>query len=371
MTTRKNNSKYCVMIKCIWKELGRWSMYPFRRQPVGWLLVVLAFATSERSTAQNLHLSQFFNAPLLTNAANAGFIPEADFRIGANYRSQWASLPVPFKTMGIWGDAQVFRDRFETGWIGVGGQILRDVAGSGNLSSTKVYGSAAYHQMLGATGLLSAGFSFGFINKRVDVANFTFDDQWNGKFFDYTIISGESFLNSSIAYTDIEAGLNYAWFPTDDIYLHGGLSVKQLNRPKETFFLQAPGYNRIMDRRYTVFLDAVMRLNDQWILSPGGYFSRQSKSQEIVAGLHANYNLSGTGGEHQLIGGAYYRHGDAVIPMVGYQWKNIRFMFSYDATTSPLGTYINMQGASEMSILHNGFYIQRTAQTRQSMCPKF
>lgn len=320
--------------------------------------------------AQNLHFSQFFNAPLLTNAANAGFIPEADYRIGANYRSQWTNLPVPYRTMSIWGDAQVFRDRFETGWVGLGGQILRDVAGSGNLQSTKIYGTAAYHQMLGATGLLSAGFSIGLVNKRVDVNNFRFDDQWNGKFFDYTILTGENFLNTSIAYMDVEAGINYAWFPTDNIYLHGGVSVKQVNRPKETFFMSAPGYNYFMDRRYTVFLDGVMKINDQWIITPGGYFSRQSKSQEIVGGIHANYNLSGDG-EHQLIGGAYYRFGDAAIPMIGYQWKNMRFMFSYDATTSPLGSYINMQGATEMSILHNGFYIQNAGQMRQSMCPKF
>jgi hypothetical protein len=38
----------------------------------------------------------------------------------------------------VW-DAQVFRNRIETGWMGLGGVILHDVAGSGNLTSTKVY----------------------------------------------------------------------------------------------------------------------------------------------------------------------------------------------------------------------------------------
>ena len=31
----------------------------------------------------------------------------------------------------------------------LGGVILKDVAGSGSLTSTKIYGSVAYHQMLG------------------------------------------------------------------------------------------------------------------------------------------------------------------------------------------------------------------------------
>lgn len=339
------------------------------RRTSGMMLLYLLMGTIA-SHAQNLHFSQFFNSPLTTNAANTGFIPESDYRIGANYRSQWTSIPVPYKTMSIWGDAQILRDRFTTGWVGVGGAILRDVAGSGNLASTKIYGSAAYHQMLGATGLLSSGFSIGLVNKRVDISKFTYDNQWNGKFFDYSIQSGENFLATNISYMDVQVGLNYAYFPTDDIYLHGGIALKQLNRPQETFFSQTPGYNRIMDRRYTVFGDAVVKVNDQWIFSPSAYFSRQSRAEELVAGLHANYNLSGDG-EHQLIAGAYYRLGDAFIPMVGYQWKSFRFMFSFDATTSSMRDYNNAQGATEMSLLNSGFYFDNSPQTRQSMCPKF
>ena len=81
--------------------------------------------------SQDLHFSQFFNSPLSTNPANTGFIPSSDFRIGANVRSQWTSIPVPYKTNSIWGDAQVWRDRIPGGWVGLGGLILQDVAGSG------------------------------------------------------------------------------------------------------------------------------------------------------------------------------------------------------------------------------------------------
>ena len=60
--------------------------------------------------AQDLHFSQWFNEPLLTNPANTGFIPDADYRLGANYRNQWSTvMSQPYKTMSIWGDAQVFR----------------------------------------------------------------------------------------------------------------------------------------------------------------------------------------------------------------------------------------------------------------------
>lgn len=318
--------------------------------------------------AQDLHFSQFFNSPLTTNPANTGFLPENDYRIGANYRQQWASIPAQFKTMSIFGDAQVFRDRFESGWVGLGGVILRDVAGSGNLTSTKVYGSAAYHQMLGSTGLLSLGFNLGWANKRVDVTKFTFDNQWNGKFFDAGAPSGENFAATQINYLDVQVGLNYAYFPTDNIYLHAGASVHHVNAPKETFFNATPGYNGAIARRYIAFADAVFKVNDRVIVSPGAYFTTQAKARELTLGLHANYNLSGDG-EKQVIGGLYYRGNDAVVPMIGFQWKSVRLMFAYDATTSSLKNYNHMRGSSEFALLYNGFYNPYNQSLRQTQCP--
>src|SRR5687767_5954792 len=156
-------------------------------------LVLLSF-----SFAQDLHFSQFFNSPLSTNPANTGFIPDADYRIGANYRNQYVNvLSVPYKTISVYGDAQLLRNKLETGWLGLGGLILRDVAGSGNLTSTKVYGSLAYHQMLGYSSLLSAGFNVGWANKTVDLTRLKFPDQFNKStgFFDAAIPTSVVFDN--------------------------------------------------------------------------------------------------------------------------------------------------------------------------------
>ena len=152
-------------------------------------LFVLLFANVN---GQDIHFSQFMNSPLLTNPANTGFIPDADYRIGANYRNQWASIPVPYKTYSVFGDAQLFRNKLENGWVGLGAVLLRDVAGSGNLTSTKGYVSVAYHQELGLSSLLSAGFNIGVANKKVDPAGLHFGDQyvWNGKFFEASVLTG-------------------------------------------------------------------------------------------------------------------------------------------------------------------------------------
>lgn len=44
-------------------------------------ILFFIFASSiaaQQNYAQDLHFSQFFNNPLLTNPANTGFIPDAD-----------------------------------------------------------------------------------------------------------------------------------------------------------------------------------------------------------------------------------------------------------------------------------------------------
>src|SRR3954470_16147115 len=105
-----------------------------------YLLLILAVLSWQMKTArQDLHFSQYFNSPLLVNPANTGFIPDGDYRVGINYRNQWANIGNPYKTFSAFGDAQVFGDRFENGWVGVGGALLRDVAGSGNLATTRAY----------------------------------------------------------------------------------------------------------------------------------------------------------------------------------------------------------------------------------------
>lgn len=318
--------------------------------------------------AQDLHFSQFMNAPLMTNPANTGFIPEADYRIGIQYRSQWTSIPVPYRTSGMFADFQLFRNRFENGWMGAGMLVLNDRAGRGNLRSNKVYGSVAWHQMIGYSSLLSAGFNAGYVSKRIDLSKFTFDNQWNGKFFDATSLNGEQFLNNNaLSYFDLQAGLNYAYFPDENQYFNGGISVHHINEPRETFF---SGSNNKIPRRYTGFLNGIFKLNEDWIINPGGYFSLQAKAYEFVAGGSAAYNLTGDG-SRVVLGGLYYRWGDAAIAMVGYEMQNIRFTFTYDATVSSLARFNNSYGAWEFSLIRNGYYNQYKGDRRHSMCPRF
>lgn len=320
------------------------------------------------SYAQDLHFSQFFNSPLTTNPANTGFIPDADYRLNAQYRNQWSSvMTVPYKTMSISGDAQLFRDRLENGWLGAGAVILSDVAGSGSLRSTKVYGSIAYHQMLGNSSLVSAGFNLGYANKRIDPSGLKFPDQFDGKFFDGERPTAGIPTDNSVSYFDMQVGMNYAYFPHENVYINAGYSIHHVNKPRETFY----GDNTetgIIPMRHIAFVNALLKVHEKVIISPNVYFATQNKATELAGGLLANYNLT-EAGEKQLIAGLYYRHKDAAIPMLGFEVNNLRFTFSYDATVSTLKNFNNYRGATEFTLVKKGFYPQSAG--RQSMCPQF
>jgi type IX secretion system PorP/SprF family membrane protein len=328
--------------------------------------------TAGSASAQDLHFSQFYNSPLTTNPANTGFIPDGDYRIGVNYRNQWSSvMSVPYKTMSAFGDVQLFKDRFQNGWIGAGGVILKDVAGSGNLSSTKIYGSVAYHQMLGYSSLLSAGFNVGYANKTINTTNLKFPDQFDGHFFDNKLPTSAMLDRSSTGYLDLHVGLNYAYFPTGNIYVNGGMSVQHVNRPRESFFASdGVDFDNRIAMRTTGFLNGSFKLNDQWILNPNIYYTTQAGASEIVLGANAHYNLSGDG-EKLLVAGLYYRYKESVIPMIGLGLNDYIFSFSYDATMSALKTYNGTRGALEFSLVKQGAFESFNGNRRQTICPSF
>lgn len=325
-----------------------------------------------QGNAQDLHFSQWFNSPLSTNPANTGFIPDADYRLGANYREQWSQvMSVPYRTMSIWGDAQVFRDRIENGWLGLGGLLLHDDAGASILTTTEAYGSVAYHQMVGYASLITAGFNVGWVNKRINTSTLKFPDQFDGQFFDSQLPTSVVIDQPNINYFDMQVGMNYAYFPTNKMYVNGGFSVQHINRPRESFFSTDPaGFDSRISPRYIGFLNGSFKVNDQVILNPMGYYTYMAGSSESVLGLNAQYNLEDDG-DQQVIGGLYYRAGDAIIPMIGFIWKNIKLTFTYDVTTSAIKNYDGGFGAWEFALISQGTYSQYNGNRRESLCPTF
>lgn len=331
------------------------------------LPVACLFATYG-ANAQGMHFSQYYNAPLLLNPANTALMPDNDFRIGVNYRSQWASVPVPYKTTSAYGDLQVMRNRNQTNWLGVGLAFWSDKAGDGDLSLSRTEAFLAYHVQMGEVSMISAGVSGAYVARRVDFNKLTFDKQWDGFQFDPSKANGENGYTSQTNYFDVSAGVNLAYFPNENVYLKIGVGVAHITQPKESFF----GMTNKLGIRPTGNVDLLVKLGPTVILNPSVYYTMQKGAMELLYGTLFQVNIANSEkAATSLILGAYHRWGEAIVGTIGLQYGHLRVMSSYDYTISTLGAVNKGRGAFEIGIVYEGVYGDFSRTRRTYNCPRF
>src|SRR5262245_34526848 len=93
------------------------------------LFTLIALAIS----AQDIHFSQFGNSPANLNPALTGVFA-GDLRFIANYRSQWKSVPVDYRTLSAAFDSKLFHKAFgKSSYLGYGLVFNNDVAGDAQI----------------------------------------------------------------------------------------------------------------------------------------------------------------------------------------------------------------------------------------------
>ncbi len=334
----------------------------------GLLFLFFLFVVVERSFAQGMHFSQFYNAPLLLNPANTALMPEKDYRVGVNYRNQWATVPVPYNTTSVFGDFQAMRTKLLTNWLGYGFALWNDKAGLGSLALSRYEGYLAYHVMLGESYMISAGVSLASVQRSVNFDKFSFDNQWDGFTFNGNLPTGEQGYEMKTHFMDLGTGVNLAYFPNENTYLKVGLGLAHLTKPKETFYNQT----NQLGIRPTVNVDLLMKLSPWVILNPSVYYTNQKDASELIAGTIFQVDISSAQSDNmQLILGAFHRLGESVIGSVGIDIEGWRITTSYDFTMSSISPAIQGHGGTEVSLIYTGYYNALSRERRSYNCPRF
>ena len=338
------------------------------------LLVIMALCMicSNVVMGQSIHFSQYYNTPMLLNAANTGLMSENDYRLGMNYRNQWAAIPVPYNTFSAWGDCKIGGNANNTNhnnWLGIGFAFFNDKAGDGNLSLGLIQGDIAYHLKLSEFTMLSLGLSGAYAQRSVNYDNLTFDAQWDGFTFNGHMPNGEKVGIIKTTYYTIGSGLNFAWFPNEFVYTKLGIGLTNINKPVETFY---KGGINTLDYRPSGNLDMLFRAGPVLIINPSVYYSTQSGASELLVGSLFRILLNDSKqAPAQLILGSYMRLGDAVIGAAGIQISRWQFMASYDFTMSALAPYNASYGALEFSLIYQGPYHPDQGIAKTFGCPRF
>lgn len=333
----------------------------------------VVFLFSIEVKAQDLHFSQFFEAPLLRNPSLAGIFI-GDIRVQGVYRSQWAAVTVPYETGSF--NMEYKNPIGQTNdFVTTGLQLLYDKAGTTNFRTTNILPAINYHKSLGGekSQYLSLGFMGGLVQRRIDRSKITTNSQFDGTGFNPGMADGETFVNSNYSYVDGSVGMTYNSAinienPQDNFFV--GLAYHHFNRPKNSFYTRPD-----------------IELNPKWVFSAGVRFTVSETSYLTIQADHsiqgfAKETIGGAmysvkiGADYQkpdytLDFGSFLRLQDALIPVIKLDYNPFSVAVSYDINVSELKTASQGQGGMELSVTYAGFFDRDNSSRNAVRCPIF
>jgi type IX secretion system PorP/SprF family membrane protein len=336
------------------------------------LLLATIIMASVQLNGQDIHFSQFFEAPLLRNPSLAGIF-EGDIRVQGVYRDQWNSFTNAYRTGSFNAEYKMPIGRGDD-FFTTGLQVLYDKAGTVGLTTTHLLPAINYHKSLSGekTMYLSFGFMGGLVQKKIDYSKITTDNQYGGGGFDPTAPNGEYFPNVNLNYFDAAFGASFNTAFGSDLQntMFVGAAYHHFNRPKNSFYRNAK-----------------IELNPKYVFSAGlrfhideyTYFTLQADQSiqgpfsETIGGALYSYKLGSDPDAplYTVHAGAFLRWKDALIPVIKVDVQPVSVAISYDVNVSQLKTASQSRGGFELSVTYIGFLDRYNSTRDKVLCPRF
>lgn len=314
-----------------------------------WIYILFVLAGGS-AWAQDIHYSQFNSSPLNLNPAQTGLF-DGDWRFAANYRGQWAAIPVPYKTFSLSAENRL-KTKLKNDVPAAGIILNTDKAGDSRFSTTQVFVSLSYIKKLtkDSANFLSLSLQPGISTKSFDINQLTFDNQFDGDSYNAALSSGESFSKTRITYFDMGGGLAYLWRKNARTQANIGVSFMHLNKPKQSFFDNdairldpKTAIGGLLEWPVAAKLDVI----------PTVLYQTQGKFHETVFGLFGKYYLKPINGQTTAVSlGGFLRSKDAFILAANMDYRNFNVGVSYDLNTSKLIAATNHRGGFEISVIY-------------------
>jgi len=329
------------------------------------LFYVIAILFTLSAKAQDPHFSQFFASPLTLNPAFTGKF-DGKWRLAANHRDQWPSIPKAYVTTSASVDFPILASKIPEGDVfGIGISGLTDASADNALKLNYGSISLSYHRALDEDGYntIGAGFQGTYSSMTIDPAKLTFEDQLTQNGF--TNPTNDILTNGTNQnYFDVNAGLLYSGSTNGENNYYLGVSMYHINRPKVSF----KDKNWYLSGRVTIHGGGSFPVSDVVGVNTSVIYQVQNKASETILGAALSLNANpGEINPTSIYIGSWYRVNDAIIPYLGIEFAGLRIGASYDINTSSLKAATSSRGGSEFSII----YIRRKAESKGIPCPRF
>jgi len=344
------------------------------------LVCTLAFSAN----AQDQHFTQFYAAPLTLNPAMTGNFA-GRYRVGMIYRDQWRGVfDQPYQTYSAAVDVRfdvAGNNRYRDA-VGIGLMFFNDEVGGIDFETNQVALSGSFHKALGYEGsqTLSGGVQLGLTKRGIIYDRLNFDDEFNS-IDGFTLQTNENLPPNVISFSDLNVGLNYLLQLGKKTVLNIGASMHHVLQPNVSFYpaIDTPagpiagGDNKLF-ARYGGQLSLQFPVGERMSLIPRALFSKQGPHMELTAGSNLRVPIDTYSGNAIQFGFWARPVGnednsfslDAIIAMVGIEWKGVLFGLSYDVNLDDLTVHKQGQQSFEFSILYLGDFDNESI-----LCPKF
>lgn len=325
--------------------------------------------------SQDIHFSQYNEVPSLVNPALTG--SQYVMRASLNYKDQWGSVTVPYRTYGAsvemkfkassWDKTDPYRTKsYKKAFNRLAGGLsfFGDKAGDGAMATNLVNLSLATFIKTGEFSMMSFGAQGGMVQKSISFDKLIFSNQYNGTGYDRTPAPGEDYSSRNVLYADLSAGVLYRYDKeeqtigdNDQLMWDVGFAVNHINKPRQKFLTNS---NERLYSKFNVHGKMLMGIPHTSIgIAPSFFAQFQGPQKEILAGMMVKYYFKHdskyTGYIRKSSGGigVYYRNRDAIIFSLLLEMGHYAIGVSYDLNTSGLAAVSTLRGGPEVTIRFN------------------
>ena len=320
----------------------------------------------------DIHFSQFYETSILRNPALTGIFGD-DYKLGAYYRNQWNSISNPFSTFLVTAETHFQVRETSEDFISVGLLSYYDKAGSIDQKITTIYPAFNYNKSLDAdhNRFLSVGVTGGYNQYSFDPSKATFNNQYQNGKYNPNNPSLENMPNAKMTLWDLGAGVNFntSTGENNSITYIVGVSGYHFTTPKFSYY-QTDGITENMRLNGNASVSCIF--SDRVTFQAHANYAMQGTYREIMIGGIANWTQQSQGAKDVFVisGGAFYRYGDAVAPVIKVNYMSLAIGVSYDINVSSLKEASHMQGGFEMTLFYSGNYSDKGV-SKKTVCPKF